>query len=62
MENQTLVRYALDLPEALLNEIRLLSAHRKVEKHQNRTQRAIIIELIEAGLHLNTSKYESSKS
>ncbi len=50
MQTTPLVRYALDLPETILDEVRLLSAQRKVEKHAHRTQRAIIIEMLKKGL------------
>jgi hypothetical protein len=40
----------MELPEALLNQIRLLATNRKVEKHAKSTQKAIIVELLEKGL------------
>lgn len=50
MQKTTLVRYALDLPEAMLEKVRELSYKRKMEKHPIRTQRAIFIELLGKGL------------
>lgn len=50
MQNTPLVRYALDLPEALLDKVRLISAERKVSKRKNKTQKAILVELLEKGL------------
>lgn len=43
-------RYPVDIPADVLGKIRLLSAQRKVENHHKKTQRAIIVELLEIGL------------
>ncbi len=43
-------KYLLVAPKSLLDKIRLLSAQRKMQNHANRTQRAILIELLEKGL------------
>ena len=48
MKNTT--SYLLWLPNDLLNKIRLLSAKRKATNAPNKTQKAILIELLENGL------------
>lgn len=50
MRKQLIVRYSFDIPKPLLDKVRTLSNQRKIDNHENPTQRAIIIELIEIGL------------
>jgi hypothetical protein len=50
MQEQT--RYSLDMPNPLLNRVRDLSLQRKKENKANKTQRAILLELIELGLSM----------
>jgi hypothetical protein len=40
----------LELPISLVNKIRFISANRKATQHPNRTQKAVIIELLQNGL------------
>lgn len=50
MQEQT--RYSLDMPNPLLNRVRDISLQRKKENQANKTQRAILLELIELGLSM----------
>lgn len=45
-------RYPVDIPTEILGKIRLLSAQRKAQNHDKKTQRAIIVELLEIGLYM----------
>lgn len=61
MNNTT--SYLLYLPNEVLNKVRTLSAKRKAEKANNRTQKDILIEMIEIGLMMtepsNATPYEA---
>jgi hypothetical protein len=47
---QEITRFSLDMPNPLLNKVRDLSLQRKKDKRPNKSQKAIILELLEIGL------------